>query len=66
MRIRVNGEERELREGMTVAELLAELNFGTTPVAVERNEEIVRRANHPTTVLQAGDELEIVHFVGGG
>ncbi len=66
MRIVVNGETRTVPEGVTVATLLMELGLGDTLVAVERNEEIIRRADHATTTLRPGDQIEIVHFVGGG
>ncbi len=63
MKLKVNGEERELAEGSTVVDLLGQM---TGPVAVERNGEVVPRKEHATTRLAEGDELEIVHFVGGG
>ena len=66
MRIEVNGEAREVAQGATVASLLATLGLGGGPVAVERNLEIVPRAEHATTLLAVGDKLEVVHFVGGG
>ncbi|MEM9072729.1 MAG: sulfur carrier protein ThiS [Myxococcota bacterium] len=66
MRIQLNGEEREVEAGATVRDLLVTLGLGDTLVAVERNEEIVRRANHETTTLVEGDQIEVVHFVGGG
>lgn len=65
MRIEVNGEPREIADGATVITLLAELGLAG-PVAVERNREIVPRAQHPTTTLAEGDKLEVVRFVGGG
>jgi thiamine biosynthesis protein ThiS len=64
--IRVNGEERDVRQGETVAELVRELELRPEVVAVERNGRLVRRAEHATTALQAGDEVEIVTLVGGG
>ena len=64
--IRVNGEERDVRQGETVAELVRELDLRPEVVAVERNGRIVRRAEHATTALQAGDKVEIVTLVGGG
>ncbi len=64
MRVFVNGTARET-EAKTIAELLQALGL-TGPVAVERNREVVPRAEHATTVLSDGDRLEIVHFVGGG
>jgi thiamine biosynthesis protein ThiS len=66
MRIVLNGEDREVGEGVTVTELLRELGLEGVLVAVERNEEIVPRATHGTTHLVEGDAVEVVHFVGGG
>ena len=66
MRIAVNGEPKEIAPGTMLGALLLELGLGTGPVAVERNREIVPRAEHATTPLHDGDELEVVHFVGGG
>ena len=66
MRIEVNGEHHEVAAGTTVRGLLETLGLGTTLVAVERNREIVPRAEHDRTVVKDGDRLEIVHFVGGG
>ena len=66
MRITVNGEGREIPDQTTVRGLIELLDLSGGPVAVERNGEIVPRADHPTTVLAEADILEIVHFVGGG
>ncbi len=66
MQIRVNGEPKDIPDGITVAALVAELGLAGGPVAVERNRELVPRRDHATTPLAPGDELEIVHFVGGG
>lgn len=66
MRIEVNGEPREVAEGLTVRELLVTLALADQLVAVERNEEIVPRAEHVTARLADGDRVEIVQFVGGG
>jgi sulfur carrier protein len=62
----VNGEERAVAEGTTVAGLLADLGLSRQHVAVEANREIVPRTEHALRVLAAGDRLEIVTFVGGG
>jgi thiamine biosynthesis protein ThiS len=62
----INGETRTVVQGTTVAGLVDELGFGERRVAVERNREVVPRAQHATTVLAAGDRLEVVTFVGGG
>ncbi len=66
MRIEVNGETKDVGAGITVRGLLDALGLGATLVAVERNEEIVPRAEHPTCVLSEGDKVEVVEFVGGG
>jgi thiamine biosynthesis protein ThiS len=66
MRITVNGQELELQDGATVAELVASLALPATRVAVERNRELVRRGDHANTALCAGDTLEVVTLVGGG
>jgi len=64
--IRLNGERRRVRAGASVAQLIAELELAPERVAVERNRELVRRAELGLTPLQSGDELEIVTLVGGG
>lgn len=66
MRVKVNGDQRELRDGATVQELLAALGLEGARVAVERNRDIVPRARHAETALAEGDDVEVVHFVGGG
>jgi thiamine biosynthesis protein ThiS len=66
MRVHVNGEEREVAEGITLDQLLSELKVERTRVAVEVNAEVVRKAHHVDTKLNAGDQVEIVTFVGGG
>ena len=66
MRLKVNGEEREVVGASTIAELVRVLELDTRKVAVERNRQIVPRSLHAATPLSDGDELEIVHFIGGG
>jgi sulfur carrier protein len=66
MQIEVNGEVRQVADQLTVSALLSLLGVGDGPVAVERNRQIVPRAEHPSTQLSDGDKLEVVHFVGGG
>ena len=66
MTLTVNGETREVPDGLTVRGLVEHLGLTDGPVAVERNREVVPRARHVDTALAAGDALEIVHFVGGG
>ena len=64
--IRVNGEHRRIYAGMTVAQLALDLGLEPTRVAVERNLEIVPRSTLADVIVEDGDEIEIVHFVGGG
>jgi len=66
MVIEVNGESREVQEGLTVTGLLHELGFPGDRVAVERNLGILPRDQWAVTPLAPGDRFEIVHFVGGG
>jgi thiamine biosynthesis protein ThiS len=62
----VNGEARSVPQGTTVSALIGLLGLGDRRVAVERNREVVPRADHAHTQLAAGDRLELVTFVGGG
>ncbi len=64
--IYLNGEPRRLSQGATVLDLLSELGQDPRTVAVERNGDIVRRADYGVTGLAPGDRLEMVHFVQGG
>jgi len=65
MKLTVNGQALEATDDCTVSELLVELRVHGT-VAVERNGELVRRIDQKTTRLTEADQIEIVHFVGGG
>jgi thiamine biosynthesis protein ThiS len=66
IRIVVNGEEREVPAGLQVTGLLAHLGLPADRVAIERNLEILPRAQWLTESVQPGDRFEIVHMVGGG
>lgn len=66
MRIFLNGEARDIASGMTVLRLVEELSDDPRGIAIERNLEIVPKAEHARTVLEDGDRLEVVQFVGGG
>jgi len=66
LELTVNGKPRQFAAKLTVAAMLDELGLDIRKVAVERNEEIVRRASYADTALASGDVLEIVHFIGGG
>lgn len=66
MTITVNGKPREVGDGISVAQLIAELGFSGKRVAVEINEEIVPRASFETHVLREKDVVELVQFMAGG
>ena len=66
MEVIVNGNTRDVPDGLTVKDLVVHLGLTEGPVAVEINREIVPRAQHATRVVASGDTIEIVHFVGGG
>ena len=63
--VKVNGTELDIA-GKTVSEYLAETNYDPKRIAVERNGEIVFKSQYDVAVLEDGDSLEIVSFVGGG
>lgn len=64
--ITLNGEPRRVVGGLSVADLVREIGLDPKKVAVERNLEIVPRSTLADVMLADGDQLEIVHFVGGG
>lgn len=66
MRIHVNGEHREVEDSLSLSYLVAELQLKPEQIAIELNQQVVRRADWPSITLQADDRVEIVHFVGGG
>jgi thiamine biosynthesis protein ThiS len=66
MRLLLNGEERDVGEVRTIADLVASLGLDARKVAVERNLEIAPRSTYADTALSDGDRIEIVTFIGGG
>ena len=66
MQISLNGELRDAPDGLTIATLLGELDLAGKRLAVEVNEDVVPRSEHPRHVLSPGDRVEIVHAIGGG
>lgn len=66
MQILVNGESREIKGEVSILQLLQQLDLKTERVAVEQNLKIVPRSAWGETPVREGDQLEIVHFVGGG
>jgi thiamine biosynthesis protein ThiS len=62
----INGEAQTVGAGLTVADLIGQLGLNRHRIAVELNREIVGRESYGERALQEGDQIEIVHFVGGG
>lgn len=66
MDVVINGEHRHIAAGVTLLELLNELELDPRAVVVEHNRRIVRRAGLSDVTVAEGDAIELVHFVGGG
>jgi sulfur carrier protein len=66
MNVVINGEQREIPDGLNVTEMLEHLGMPRERVAIERNLNILPRANWNETRVEPNDRFEIVHFVGGG
>lgn len=66
MTIQLNGDPFDIGGPLTISALLAQLNIDPRLVAVEHNIEVVKRPRYDTTIVNEGDEIEIVNFVGGG
>ena len=66
MHIQINGEDREIAEGLSVSSLLEELELPADRVAVEINLTIIDRGEFDTHVLHKDDRVEILSFIGGG
>ncbi|MEM1330187.1 MAG: sulfur carrier protein ThiS [Planctomycetota bacterium] len=64
--LQVNGEQREVPEGTTLAGLIESSGLGGKACAAEVNKELVPKASHSDTVLAEGDRVELVTLVGGG
>ena len=66
MTIRLNGDSHEVAAPLSVAALLEQLDIDARRVAVELNLAVVKKAAYDSAVINEGDEVEIVNFVGGG
>ncbi|HEY0545921.1 MAG TPA: sulfur carrier protein ThiS [Pyrinomonadaceae bacterium] len=66
MQITINGERRDVPDELTIEGLVRHLSLAPERLAVERNREVVRRTEWPRVSLAENDQLEIIHFVGGG
>jgi thiamine biosynthesis protein ThiS len=66
LKLRINGNEREVSDGLTVSGLLEDLEIAPARVAVEVNMNIIKKIHYGDHLLKEGDSVEIVNFVGGG
>ncbi len=66
IQLTVNGEAMQLGQGNTLIDLLNTLEMGAQRIAVEINQVIIPRSQHPQTQLNDGDQVEIVRAIGGG
>ena len=64
--VTLNGKPRMVEDGVSLLDLLKELDVAPSRVVIEHNREIRRKDDFAKTVVHAGDELELVYFVGGG
>ncbi|MBL6664492.1 MAG: sulfur carrier protein ThiS [Rickettsiales bacterium] len=66
IKITLNGEEKEIRTGLTVRDLVEELELDLEKIAVEKDLEIVNVDEFEKVMIDEGSQIEIVHFIGGG
>lgn len=66
MQVVLNGEPREIPDNLSLEALVGHLQLKAERVAIERNREIIKRERWSEVQVAPGDELEIVHLVGGG
>jgi len=64
--VQINGESREVRDRSTLSDLVGQLSLAPARIAIELNQQVVRRDQWDQTTLAEGDRIEIIHFVGGG
>jgi len=66
IQVRLNGKDREVADGLSVTELLRSLDLEPERIVVELNRAILERSSYAETPVSEGDQIELVHFVGGG
>ncbi len=66
MEIRLNGKTREVADGITVRRLLHELGLHPLRVAVQLNDEIIKRDRYEEVILKSGDMVEVLTIMAGG
>lgn len=66
MRVQINGEQKEVPNGIDLRSLLEFLSLPQQRIAVEMDRQVIRKVDWPSTQVEEGSRVEIVHFVGGG
>ena len=66
MQVQINGEVKSLPENSSLADLVHQLSLPPARIAIELNQQVIRRDAWAATALKENDRIEIVHFVGGG
>jgi thiamine biosynthesis protein ThiS len=66
VKLTINGKEREVHSSSTVTELVKELAITAPNIAVALNSQVIPKSKYPETPVNEGDQIEIVHAVGGG
>ncbi len=66
MTIVLNGENFQCAKNSTISDLLKSLDLNPKGVAIEHNKKIIKKSDYDKTMLKDGDQVEVVHFVGGG
>ena len=64
--VKINGEEREVEQFVTLDKLLSDLAIDPKGIAVELNREVVPKSLHPETTIKEDDQIEIIRMTGGG
>ena len=66
MQIRINGQPHPIEDNLSLADLIQILGLQDKRLAIELNQSIIPRSLHQQTILSNGDQVEIIHAVGGG
>ena len=66
IKITLNGEQKILAKNIAISQLISDLELDVKKIAIERNLEIIDPATFSATIINDGDVVEIVHFIGGG
>ncbi|MCK4739743.1 MAG: sulfur carrier protein ThiS [Deltaproteobacteria bacterium] len=66
MQIKINGDKRQVRDRISISELLEELNIERQGIAVEQNKVVIPKSEHNEKIISEGDVIEIIQMVGGG